>query len=257
MLSIVSMGGARTLGSPAPFSGYDGDVISRPLLVLTVSSFALTGCADYYDKAPPMPPPTANAAAKTEGPKRPPFILGKAVPQEIEDAAWTLFLRCDGGDGKSCTELGKLHASAEWSARDLAAAVKMYMRGCNFGDALGCENLAEAYTHGQGVAADRAKGRELYEKACAAHRGFSCGTLGSFYAVGYGVEREGKRAREYLQHACDEGDSDSCHLNSTIVACNGGEKEACTELEELKARFVAQDQPTPPSPAPSPSPSGK
>ena len=214
-----------------------------------VAMLLVAACADYYDKAPPMTAVAAPAAAKAEPPKRPEFVLGKGVPQEIEDGAWALFLRCDGSEGKACTELGKLHASAEWGARDLARAAQMYQRGCAFGDATGCENLGDAYTHGRGVAADRAKGRELYEKACNEHRGFSCGVLGSFYAVGYGVPREGKRAREYLQHACDEGDSDSCRLNSTILACNGGEKEACDELDALKARFVAQDQPAP-APAP-------
>jgi hypothetical protein len=210
---------------------------------VAVAVVGAVGCADYYDKAPPMPPPTPVAAANAEGPKRPPFILGKGVPQDVEDGAWSLTLHCDGGEGKSCTELGKLHASAEWGARDLAAAAKMYQKGCGLGDPRGCENLGDAYTHGHGVAIDREKGRELYERACQAHSGFSCGMLGSFYAVGYGVERQGKKAREYLQHACDEGDTGSCKLNSTILACNGGEADACAELEALKARFVAQDAP--------------
>ncbi len=216
------------------------------------------GCADYYDKAPAMAP-AGPAAVVKEGPKRPAFVLGKGVPQEIEDTAWNLTLHCDGGDGKACTELGKLHASAEWGARDFAAAARMYQKGCGLGSAIGCENLGDAYTHGHGVAVDREKGRELYERACQEHSGFSCGMLGSFYAVGYGVERQGKKAREYLQHACDEGDTASCRLNSSILACNGGEQEACAELEALKARFVAQDAPpsapAPPAPAPPPPPS--
>ena len=167
------------------------------------------------------------------------------MPQDVEDAAWTLYLRCDGGEGKACTELGKLHASSEWRAKDDKRAAELYLKGCSAGDAGGCENLAEAYTHGHGVARDRERSRELYQQACAGHRGFSCGILGGFYAVGYGVPRDQKRAREYLQHACEEGESPSCELNSTIVACDGGDKDACVRIEELKARYDAQDAPPP------------
>ncbi len=223
--------------------------------VAVASAFAAS-CADYYDKAPVLPPPSSPAGSAHEPPKRPAFVLGKGVPQEVEDSAWALTLHCDAGEGHACTELGKLHASSEWGARDLAAAARMHQKGCAFGDAQACENLADAYTRGVGVAVDRARGRELYEKACQAHRGFACGTLGSFYAVGYGVAKDPSRARGLLARACDDGDSDACHLVGAMSGCDAHEKEACAELAGLKSRFDAQDLPGPPaSPAASPAPS--
>ncbi len=198
--------------------------------------------ADYYDKAPSMALPTAPAKA-SEGPKRPTFVLGKGVPEDVEDAAWALYLRCDSREAKACTELGKLYASSQWNVRDEKRAAELYAKGCGAGDAAGCENLAEAYSRGRGVARDPEKGSALYEQACKGHRAFSCGVLGAYHAAGHGVARDVKRAHDYLQRACEGGDGSSCDLRSEVEACDAGDKQGCKRLDELKRRYDAEAAP--------------
>jgi TPR repeat protein len=200
------------------------------------------GCgAEYYDKAPSIPQTAVSGPKKDEGPKRPPHVLGKPVPQDIEDAAWSVCQRCDGGEARACTELGKLQASTEWGARDDKRAAELFARACDVGEAGGCENLAEAYTHGRGVGRDLARGRDLHEQACRGQRAFACAQLGAYYAVGYGVASDFKRAKGYLQHACEDGDTPSCELKGAIESCERGEKDACGRVDKLKARYEAQD----------------
>jgi TPR repeat protein len=202
----------------------------------------LAACgADYYDKAPPMPAAVASGPKKDEGPKRPAHVLGRPVPKDIEEAAWGLYDRCDGGDARACTELGKLQASNEWNAKDDKRAAELFGRACGAGDAGGCENLAEAYAHGHGVTKDLARGLELDEQACRGQRTFACGKLGAYYAVGYGVARDFRRAKGYLQYACEGGDAPSCDLQGAVEGCEKGEREACARVDKLKARYEAQD----------------
>jgi TPR repeat protein len=197
--------------------------------------------ANYYDKAPPLPAGPALGPTKEEGPKRPAHVLGKPVPQDIEDTAWGLVLQCDGGNARACTDLGKLQASTQWNARDDARAAQLFTKACSGGDPGGCESLAEAYTHGRGVARDVRRGRELHEQACRSQRAFACATVGRYYAVGYTVERDYKRALEYLSRACEDGDSASCELRGAVEACQAGAREGCVRIDKLKARYEAQD----------------
>jgi TPR repeat protein len=203
--------------------------------------FVVACGGNYYDKAPPMPAATASAQKKDEGPKRPAHVLGKPVPEDIEETAWGLLQRCGAGEARACTELGTLQASPQWNARDDKRAAELFGRGCDGNDAGGCESLAEAYAHGRGVARDLGRSRELHEQACHGQRAFACAQLGAIYAVGYGVTADFKRAKGYLQHACEDGDSPSCELKGAIEGCERGEKEACGRVDKLKARYEKQD----------------
>jgi TPR repeat protein len=205
-------------------------------LVLTCGA-----CSHWYDQAPPVQTAnTANADAKDAGKAE--IVLGTGVPAEVEQAAERLQTSCDAGDAKGCFDLGQLFASSKWNAKDDKRAAELFGKSCDGGHQPACENLAEAYEHGRGVAKDTSRARVLYDLACRARRAFSCGTLGTAYAAGHEVTRDLRRAKELLQLGCEEGDSASCNLRQTVDGCTQGEKSACTQLDDLRARFEEQDK---------------
>jgi len=58
---------------------------------------------------------------------------------------------CDGGDAKSCTELGGMYYKGEGVSQDNAKAVQLFKKGCDGGNALGCSNLGGMYYKSEGV----------------------------------------------------------------------------------------------------------
>jgi TPR repeat protein len=198
--------------------------------------------ADYYDKAPPMPPPTS---APRSDPRSidagPPFTLGAGAPADVERAAQDLYAACTrNGDANACNQVGQLAASRTWGTKNAVQAARLFGLACDAGSPAGCENLAEAYEAGDGLPVDEQKAWSLRERACQGKRGFACLKLGTRYAVGQGdAPRDFRRAREYLAHACEEGGSDACQLTSVVAACQAHEKGDCAKLDAMKARLDA------------------
>lgn len=217
--------------------------MKRELLGLAACVVA-TGCgADYYDKAPPMPPSQPHESRPDAHPDDagPPFTLGASAPVEVERAAQSLYTACaNHGDANACNQVGQLAASRTWGTKNAVQAARLFAMACDAGAAAGCENLAEAYEAGDGLAVDMRRAWELHERACQGKRGFACLKLGTRYAVGQGdAPRDFRRAREYLARACEEGDSEACQLVSTVAACVSREVEACAKLDAMKASLDA------------------
>ena len=73
---------------------------------------------------------------------------------------------CDGGEAKSCFDLGNRYREGEGVAKDLAKAAQLYQKACEAGHAGSCFNLANRYREGEGVAKDLVKAAQLYQQAC-------------------------------------------------------------------------------------------
>jgi TPR repeat protein len=200
---------------------------------------ACGACSNWYDQAPPMPPANTNEA-KDAGKHE--IVLGKGVPADVEESAERMKAGCEGGDAKDCFDLGQLFASSKWNAKDDKRAAELFNKACEGGHQPACENLADAYEHGRGVAKDTSHARVLYDLACRAARPFACATLGTAYAAGHEVTRDLRRAKEFLDQGCLAGDAQSCTLRGVVEDCARGEKGACKELDDLKARFDQQDK---------------
>lgn len=216
----------------------------RELLTLAACALAAACGADYYDKAPPMPPSTPPHESRLDARSvdaGPPFTLGVGAPVEVERAAQSLYAACvTHGDGNACNQVGQLAGSRTWGTKNAVQAARLFAMACDAGAASGCENLAEAYETGDGLPVDTRRAWELHERACQGKRGFACLKLGTRYAVGQGdAPRDFRRAREYLARACEEGDSEACQLASTVAACVSHDVEACARLDALKASLDA------------------
>ena len=226
--------------------------MKQGLLALPFAALLAACGADYYDKAPPMPPPTPAHAQRPDAhaDAGPPFTLGAGAPADVERAAQSLYIACiSNGDANACNQVGQLAASRTWGTKNAAQAARLFGLACDGGSSAGCENLAEAYESGDGLPVDTNRSWALHERACQGKRGFACLKLGTRYAVGQGdASRDFRRAREYLAHACEEGDSDACQLTSVVTACQSHDPEACAKLDAMKARLDGT-QPAPAAPA--------
>jgi TPR repeat protein len=129
---------------------------------------------------------------------------------------------CDGGEAKSCVNLGVMRADGLGVGKDPAAAAKLFEKGCNDGEAAGCGLLGKAYLAGAGVSSDPARAASLLEQACDGADARSCGAAGVLYAEGNGVQRDVARAAKLYQRACNGGDAASCGAVGLLYETGNG-----------------------------------
>ncbi len=168
---------------------------------------------------------------------------------------------CDGGDVRSCVNLGGMTFDGVGTKADPVAAAPLFQSGCDGGDAIGCARLGLSYRSGTGVTKDDARAAGLLRKGCDGGNPRACGELGSMMREGAGVAKDDAAATKLLARGCDGGDARSCVLageqaeaNNAILAsiyfqrgCYGGDfKEsarACAGLGRVfQAGPMANDQ---------------
>jgi hypothetical protein len=131
---------------------------------------------------------------------------------ENDKALAALKKGCDGGDTRSCVNLGEMVLRGRGAKADPAAAAPLFESGCNQGDAVGCAHLAHAYRTGLGVVRDDARAATLMRKACDGGQAPSCGELGMMLRAGEGVAKDEKAAGAALKRGCDGSDARSCNV---------------------------------------------
>jgi hypothetical protein len=172
----------------------------------------------YTGPAAPGPRPVPFATNKAAAAPAPPRPVGRtSSPQEA----------CDGGDMKSCNDLGKRYDHryvfpAPGGAKDDTRAVDLYRKACDGGFMPGCSNLGVKYQGGKGVAKDETRAISLYQKACDGGDMEGCGNLGVAYMNGYGVPKDSKRAVDLLQKACDGSFLTSCVSLASMYSAGSG-----------------------------------
>jgi len=128
------------------------------------------------------------------------------TPRDWAKANPPLKKACDGGELGSCVSLGHLVADGLGTAKDPAAAAKLYEKGCSGGIATGCYLLGEAYQAGAGVGSDPAKASNLFRQSCEGGESHGCGKAARLL-----VEKDVKLAAEYFKRGCDGNDGSSCN----------------------------------------------
>jgi TPR repeat protein len=117
---------------------------------------------------------------------------------------------CDGGDVKSCSNLGLLLSKGRGGAKDAAGAVKRFEKACGDADAIGCGLLGAAYESGEGVGKDEAKAVTFLQKGCEGGHDHSCGVVGRMLLAGRGAPKDVAKGTDFLKRACDGGQSRAC-----------------------------------------------
>ena len=91
-----------------------------------------------------------------------------------------------------------------------------YLEKCQDGDFKICTELGRAYYYGNGVTKDINKAIQLYEKACDGGEVFSCSDLGHAYDKGEEVTKDFNKAAHFYKKACDGGLGEEC-LNLMFI----------------------------------------
>ena len=131
---------------------------------------------------------------------------------EYDKALTALKKGCDGGDARSCVNLGGMTLEGIGTKADPVAAAPLFESGCNSGDAIGCGRLGAAYHSGTGVTRDDTKAAGLLRKACDGGQAHACGELGAMMRDGTGVAKDETAALGLLKRGCYGGDARSCNL---------------------------------------------
>lgn len=120
---------------------------------------------------------------------------------------------CDGGDIRSCVQLGVLYSNGYGVPKDEQKASALFQKACDRGSTAACSNLGSFYAMGRGVPRNGAKAAALYQRACNAGEPAGCYGLGFAYEWGLGVPKDQTKADALYQRACSDGDAAGCSKN--------------------------------------------
>ncbi|MGC4118951.1 MAG: tetratricopeptide repeat protein [Myxococcales bacterium] len=131
-----------------------------------------------------------------------------ARPSRLQ--VYARLLRCMGGEGKDCRELGDLFLTGSGVGKSPAAAIAFYEMACELEDGSGCVNLA--YAHQKGYLGDRDSKQTLAaaEKGCECGNGHGCRLVALAYERGQGVEKDPELVAHHLEAGCAMEDAFSC-----------------------------------------------
>lgn len=103
---------------------------------------------------------------------------------DIEGAYQYWSKACDQGEGRGCTNLGKLFVDFSLlDIYDAKKAVKFYRKGCELNDVMGCYEAGNAYSAGVGVFKNEEKAKAFWRKACNMGKKEACFLVGDFSSV--------------------------------------------------------------------------
>jgi TPR repeat protein len=131
---------------------------------------------------------------------------------EYDKALAALKKGCDGGDTRSCVNLGGMTLEGLGTKADPTAAATLFDGGCNNGDAVGCARLGTLTHAGTGVTKDDTRAAALLRKGCEGGQARACGELGSLTRDGAGVTKDDAAAMTLFRRGCSGDDARSCRL---------------------------------------------
>jgi TPR repeat protein len=135
---------------------------------------------------------------------------GQGVPADRVKAAYLFRHACDGGVVDSCYNLGVMRSTGEGVPQDHAMAAALFRTACDAGYAKGCHNLGVVYQNGQGVPQEMAQAARLFQKACDGRVAQGCFNLGLMHYEGDDVSQDMAQAARLFQSACDGGYPKGC-----------------------------------------------
>jgi uncharacterized protein len=203
------------------------------------------------------------------------YLIGHEWDVRKDDAkAVQLFqTACDGGEERSCTQLGLMNADGTGVQRDGAKAFHLFQKACDGGEPKGCSELGVMYETGRAVRKDRPRAFHLYQQACRNGMAIGCKypnafqlyqkacrgdmEIGCFYFVygPEGVRIDDAEAVQRFQKACEGGVEKGCyHLGARYAAgegvpkdyvravqlfrktCDAGDKDGCVNLGAMYSK---------------------
>ena len=118
---------------------------------------------------------------------------------------------CDGGDLKSCTDLGALHLSGTGVDANPGVAAAYFEAACDRSWPSACHYLAVQHLLGNGVAKNLEKAVALNTTACDGGVAPACGHIGGMHKLGYGVPPNAAASIRYQRRRA-RGELFSCSL---------------------------------------------
>lgn len=138
---------------------------------------------------------------------------GGGLTKDEKQARELLAKACDGGDAKSCSNVGVLALQGRGGGRDAAFAVKHLDKGCADGDGTSCGMLGVLYNNGEGVSKDAPKAVGLLEKGCDGGYAISCAVASQLLIEGaQGVTKDEKKGLDFAKRACSGNEPTSCYI---------------------------------------------
>jgi TPR repeat protein len=160
---------------------------------------------------------------------------GSGAARDATKARSLLAKACDGGNVKSCVNLGILEQSGQGGAKDTTAAAKHFEQGCKDADAAGCGMLGTLFQSGDGVKKDDTRAAVLFGQACEGGQDASCAALAVMKRDGVGGAKDPAKAAELFKRACDGTDAASCNEFGEIHAFGPAKNEILAGIMFMRA----------------------
>jgi len=118
-------------------------------------------------------------------------------------------LRCEAGQARACSELGRLLTAHGSNEKDISRGLVLLEVACGRDDAAACATLGEAYRNA-GDPNSRARAKDLLTRACDLRDTEGCAALGELLAL---ADKNDLRAGiDALRRSCDLGGARGCEL---------------------------------------------
>jgi uncharacterized protein len=195
------------------------------------------------------------------------LATGSAGAKKDDNEARTLLQKgCDGGDTKSCFNVGLMAMNGRGGAKDPAIATKAWEKGCADADAESCFLLGDTqkeepkqlalYTkgceggsdgacgkagkmllEGKGGAKDEAKGADFLRRACNGSVGAACADLGLMMETGKGAPKNALTAKMMYSRGCIRNNADACVNEGRLEFGQGGNADNAKRKFDQACKF--------------------
>ena len=155
--------------------------------------------------------------------------MGDGVARDAAKAVALFTRACNGGNAKSCVNLGAMHFDGNGVPKNESLGASFFLKGCEAGEAPGCLDVSIAYGAGRGVPKDAAQSFTFAERACTGGARVGCVRVELAKIAGDGVAKDVKGGLAQLDGLCSRR-----------------EPAACESLAQTYARGVGTDVPADP-----------
>jgi localization factor PodJL len=145
------------------------------------------------------------------------FTEGRAVPQDLEQAATWYERAAAQGFSPAQYRLGNLYENGKGVEKDLEQARLWYQRAAEAGNRMSMHNLAALYAGGELGKQDFAAAAGWFDKAASQGLTDSQFNLGMLYARGLGVPQNMEISYKWFALASNSGDQDAAKARDDIA----------------------------------------
>lgn len=192
---------------------------------------------------------------------------GSGGAKKDDNEARTMLQKgCDGGDTKSCFNVGLMSMYGRGGAKDPAVSSKAWEKGCADADAESCHLLGDMqkeepkqlalYTkgceggsdgacgkagkmllEGKGGAKDETKGVDFLKRACNGNVGAACAEIGLMMETGKGAPKNAIGAKQLYSRGCFRNNADACVNEGRLELGQGGSQDNAKRKFDSACKF--------------------